>query len=44
MTPILPRVNVQPGMADFAQAWLKKLPPDAPPATTKPAATEVDHT
>ena len=23
-------------VADFAQAWLKKLPPDAQPATTKP--------
>ncbi len=40
---IQPGVNVRPGMADFAQAWLKKLPPDATPATTKPAATEVDH-
>lgn len=23
--------NVPPGQADFAQSWLKKLPPEAPP-------------
>lgn len=26
-----PGVDVPPGQADFAQSWLRKLPPDAPP-------------
>lgn len=28
-------VNVPGGLADFAQSWLRKLPPDAPPVVAK---------
>jgi len=30
-------VNVPGGLADFAQSWLRKLPPDAPPVAANDA-------
>lgn len=38
-----PGADVPGGMTDFAQAWLKKLPPEAEPPKAKATKNELEH-
>ncbi len=40
---IQPRPNIPAGLVDFAQSWLRKIEPDAPPPEAVKTERELSH-